>query len=144
MSSTPASLKAEPNVTPMIDVMLVLLIIFMIVIPLVVNGFHAQPPRGINLTAHPETERDLVVGLDAAGNFFLDKQPVTEAVLRTRLASRFTAGSDDHVAYLLADKSLPYSRVRDAMDLLEKSGGRAVALVSESPHPESNAGRSAH
>lgn len=57
--STGGGVKAEPNVTPMIDVMLVLLIIFMITIPQINAGFTAVPPEGQNLKPHPEEEGDL-------------------------------------------------------------------------------------
>jgi biopolymer transport protein ExbD len=60
--------KAEPNVTPMIDVMLVLLIIFMIVIPTISAGFNAQPPVGVNLKPHPEEDQDQVLGIAADGS----------------------------------------------------------------------------
>lgn len=56
--STGGGVKAEPNVVPMIDVMLVLLIIFMVVTPAITSGFTAQPPEGINLKEHPEEESD--------------------------------------------------------------------------------------
>ena len=59
-----ASVKAEPNVTPMIDVMLVLLIIFMIVTPMINAGFAATPPAGVNLKSHPEDPEDQVLGID--------------------------------------------------------------------------------
>ena len=68
--------KAEPNVTPMIDVMLVLLIIFMIVVPAINAGFKAVPPQGVNLKSHPEEEEDVVLGIDANGQYFLDKKPI--------------------------------------------------------------------
>src|SRR6266705_376551 len=64
---TGGSVKAEPNVTPMIDVMLVLLIIFMLVVPAISAGFQAIPPQGTNLKPHPEEERDQVLGIDANG-----------------------------------------------------------------------------
>ena len=53
--NTGPGVKAEPNVVPMIDVMLVLLIIFMVVTPALAAGFQAEPPSGINLMAHPES-----------------------------------------------------------------------------------------
>ena len=68
-----AAVKAEPNVTPMIDVMLVLLIIFMIVIPAINAGFNAQPPQGINLKPHPEEDQDQVLGIAADGQYYLNK-----------------------------------------------------------------------
>jgi biopolymer transport protein ExbD len=134
MSDTSAALRAEPNVTPMIDVMLVLLIIFMIVVPLLVTGFRAEPPKGANLTSHPEEALDVVIGIDAAGRYFYNRQPVSEPALTARLAQRFRSGSEDRVAYLLADQSLAYERVQDAMEIAGKAGVRVIGLVSETPH----------
>src|SRR5215208_5828630 len=57
-TGTQGQVKAEPNVTPMIDVMLVLLIIFMLVVPAIAAGFQAVPPQGVNLKAHPEENED--------------------------------------------------------------------------------------
>jgi biopolymer transport protein ExbD len=74
-----ASVKAEPNVTPMIDVMLVLLIIFMLVVPAISAGFQAIPPQGVNLKPHPEEERDQVLGIDANGQYFLNKAPIPKS-----------------------------------------------------------------
>src|SRR6266576_3213785 len=64
-AGTAGGVKASPNVTPMIDVMLVLLIIFMLVIPAITAGFQAVPPTGVNLKPHPEEDQDQVLGLDA-------------------------------------------------------------------------------
>ena len=66
-SSSGSGVRAEPNVTPMIDVMLVLLIIFMIVVPALNAGFNAVPPEGQNITSHPEDDTDQVLGIDANG-----------------------------------------------------------------------------
>ncbi|MDB4910597.1 MAG: Biopolymer transport protein ExbD/TolR [Gemmatimonadetes bacterium] len=140
MSVTPAALRAEPNVTPMIDVMLVLLIIFMIVAPLFVTGFRAEPPKGANLTAHPEEARDAVIGIDAAGRYFYNREPVSESALIARLAQRFRNRSEDRVAYILADQSLAYARVEDALELAGKAGVRVVRLVSETPQQETRTG----
>ena len=136
MSKDPSSLSAQPNVTPMIDVMLVLLIIFMVVSPLLVTGFRAKAPEGANLTAHPEEPSDAVIGIDAAGNYFYNHQPVSESELSARLTQRFQNASADHVSYLLADRSLAYWRVRDAMDLAAKTGVRVVGLISETPRAQ--------
>src|SRR5215216_922740 len=81
--------KAEPNVTPMIDVMLVLLIIFMIVIPTISAGFNATPPQGVNLKPHPEEDQDQVLGIDANGQYYLNKQAIPNAELGARLKQIF-------------------------------------------------------
>jgi biopolymer transport protein ExbD len=124
-------MRAEPNVTPMIDVMLVLLIIFMTVGPLLADGFPAQPPRGRHLATHPDAEVDAVIGIDVGGQYFFNKKPVSEANLKALLADRFRGAADDHVVYLRADKGLPYGQVQVAMDLAATAGARVVGLVAE-------------
>src|SRR3954465_4354590 len=81
--------KAEPNVTPMIDVMLVLLIIFMLVIPAITAGFQAVPPTGVNLKPHPEEDQDQVLGIDAKGQYYLNKKPIPNAQLGEMLNAIF-------------------------------------------------------
>ena len=72
------SVKADINVTPMIDVMLVLLIIFMIVTPLIAAGFKATLPKGKNLDPRPEGENEVVLGIDQAGRYFLNGRPLPD------------------------------------------------------------------
>ena len=74
--SSGGGVKAEPNVTPMIDVMLVLLIIFMITIPQINAGFTAVPPEGQNLKPHPEEDGDQVLGIDDQGRYYLNKNRI--------------------------------------------------------------------
>jgi len=138
MQRARAGIRAEPNVTPMIDVMLVLLIIFMTVVPILSVGFSAEPPVGAHLEARPDEPGDPVIGLDRMGNYYLNKQPVTEAALRARLEARFPLGEQDRVVYLRADKNLLYERVGDAMDLATAAGARVVGLVGEMPMSNSN------
>jgi biopolymer transport protein ExbD len=83
--STGGGVKAEPNVVPMIDVMLVLLIIFMVVTPAISTGFTAEPPSGINLKAHPEADEDQILGIDKFGQYYLNKQPIKNEDLGTLL-----------------------------------------------------------
>jgi biopolymer transport protein ExbD len=132
MRSTPlAGIQVQPNVTPMIDVMLVLLIIFMTIGPLLDVGFRLIPPTGQHLTQHPDEEADAVIGLDDHGHLFYNKESVTEAGLRQRLRSRFIVTSNDRVVYLRAHQGLAYSRVQAAMELATAEGAQVVGLVSE-------------
>src|SRR3990172_13212450 len=64
--------KHEPNVVPMIDIMLVLLIIFMIVTPVITAGFQAQMPQGKNISSQEEQDGDITLGVDKEGKYFLD------------------------------------------------------------------------
>src|SRR5690349_9139917 len=101
--------KAEPNVTPMIDVMLVLLIIFMLVVPAISAGFQAVPPQGVNLKPHPEEERDQVLGIDANNQYFLNKAPIPNNTLGPRLKEIYDNRTEDKVLYVKAHKDLEYS-----------------------------------
>jgi biopolymer transport protein TolR len=133
MRNTPQPIRAEPNVTPMIDVMLVLLIIFMAVGPSLVSGFRAVPPTGMHLAAHPDEPTDAVIGIDAAGQLYFNRQQITEAALKARLIERFRLHGEDRVVYLRADGQLAYSRVQATMELASANGARVVGLVSELP-----------
>jgi biopolymer transport protein TolR len=123
--------KAEPNVTPMIDVMLVLLIIFMIVIPAISAGFQATPPKGVNLKAHPEEETDQVLGIDANGQYYLNKKAIRNEELPQRLKTIYDARTEDKILYLKADKDLDYSKVLDAIDIAAKNGVRVTGMISD-------------
>jgi biopolymer transport protein TolR len=122
--------KAEPNVVPMIDVMLVLLIIFMVTIPALAAGFTAQPPQGINLKSHPEEDGDQVLGIDRNGAYYLNKRAISLDTLGETL-TRIYANREDHVLYVKADKDLPYQKVLDIMDIAAHNGVRVVGAISE-------------
>ena len=124
--------KADPNVTPMIDVMLVLLIIFMITIPQINAGFAAVPPEGQNLKPHPEEDGDQVLGIDDQGRYYLNKQPVRNEDLETLVKEIYgVEGRDDYIMYVKAHKDLQYLKVIDAMDKLSRNGVRVAALITE-------------
>jgi biopolymer transport protein TolR len=124
--------KAEPNVTPMIDVMLVLLIIFMVVTPALIAGFNAVPPTGQNLKDHPEdAENDQVLGIDRDGNYYLNKKPISKTAIESEIKRIYDVRTTDKVMYLKADKELEYSKVVDATDMASKNGVRVVGLIGE-------------
>jgi biopolymer transport protein TolR len=123
--------RAEPNVTPMIDIMLVLLIIFMTVAPLLDSGMVATPPTAHHPSEHPEDDTDAVIGVDIAGRLFFNKEPVTQSALRTRLQARFASRSDDRVVYLRADRGLSYEAVQDVMTIASVAGASVVGLITE-------------
>jgi biopolymer transport protein ExbD len=126
------SVKAEPNVTPMIDVMLVLLIIFMIVVPQIAAGFKATPPKGQNIKAHPEDENaDQVLGIDKDGQYFLNKKPINNADLEQLVKAIYDARTIDKIMYVKADASLPYFKVQDALDVIAKGGVRLSGLITD-------------
>ena len=132
MSTSGGGIQSTPNVTPMIDVMLVLLIIFMVVAPALMAGFNATPPEGVNLKDHPEDENtDQVLGIDRDGQYYLNKRPIKNEDLPTKLKSIFDARTEDKILYLKADKTLDYGKVVDAIDIASKNGVRVVGMISD-------------
>ena len=132
MSAGTSGVKAEPNVTPMIDVMLVLLIIFMIIIPQISAGFTAVPPEGANLKPHPEEDTDQVLGIDVNGQYYLNRNPIRNEDLEAQLRRVFEApGRDEFILYVKADRGLDYAKVTQALDVAAKSGVRVTGLITE-------------
>jgi biopolymer transport protein ExbD len=126
-----SGVKAEPNVTPMIDVMLVLLIIFMIVIPTISAGFNATPPQGVNLKPHPEEDQDQVLGIDAEGQYYLNKQAIRNETLAEQLKRIYDARTIDKILYVKAHKDIEYVKVIDALDIAAAAGVRVTGLISD-------------
>jgi biopolymer transport protein TolR len=127
-----SAVRAEPNVTPMIDVMLVLLIIFMVVGPTLVEG-PAVPPEARYANRHPDEPGEVTLGVDAQRRLYLDKQLVDSATLRLRLEARFREHPEDRIVFLRADESLPYEVLQSTMALASRAGAQVVGLVSRSP-----------
>jgi biopolymer transport protein TolR len=131
MTTSGQSVKAEPNVTPMIDVMLVLLIIFMLVVPAISAGFQAIPPSGVNLKPHPEEERDQVLGIDANGQYFLNKVPIPNAELPQRLKAIYANREEDKLLYVKAHKDLDYGKILDALDIAAHNDVRVTGMITD-------------
>ena len=140
------NVMAEINVTPMVDVMLVLLIIFMVVTPTLMAGFQAELPKGLNLIQKPDDEERTTLGIDAQGAYYINKQPVApcparaadaeitpqcEAEMRRILTSEFERHPDDRVLFVKADASLQYGELLRAMDLGRDAGAVVLAAVTE-------------
>lgn len=130
------AVRAEPNVTPMIDVMLVLLIIFMVIGPTLVDGFHAVPPEARYANRHPDEPGEVTLGVDAQRRLYLDRQLVDSATLRRRLETRFREHPEDRVVFLRADESLPYEVLQNAMALASSAGAQVVGLVPRLSPPK--------
>ena len=121
---------AEINVTPMVDVMLVLLIIFMVTAPLLVTGVPIQLPSS-KAGALDQQDKPIQISLDAKGRVFIDAAEVAQAALADRLAwLAGQGGGPARQVYLRADRKLDYGRVMGVMGELNKAGLNKVALVS--------------
>jgi biopolymer transport protein TolR len=125
------SVKSEPNVVPMIDIMLVLLIIFMIVTPLIAAGFKATLPKGKNLDPRPEGDNEVILGIDQAGRYFLNQRPIAAGALEDQLRSVFAARTEDKILYFKADNQLKYGQVQEAVETARRAGVRVMAAITE-------------
>jgi biopolymer transport protein TolR len=132
-SAGPSAVKADINVTPMIDVMLVLLIIFMIVTPLIAAGFRATLPKGKNLDPRPEGENEVVLGIDEGGRYFLNGRALAggSAALEDQLRGIFSARTEDKILYFKADNQLKYAKVQEAVETARRAGVRVMAAITE-------------
>ncbi|MGQ0590895.1 MAG: protein TolR [Sphingosinicella sp.] len=122
---------AEINVTPMVDVMLVLLIIFMVTAPLLATGVQVDLPES-KASALDQNNEPIAVSVDRAGQVYVDDAPVAPTDLSARLG-QIAASSDEPGGpriFLRADRSLDYGRVMQVMGELDHAGLRRVSLVN--------------
>jgi biopolymer transport protein ExbD len=128
------AVSSTPNVTPMVDVMLVLLIIFMVVTPALLSGFTADPPQAQNIADHPENDQtDQVLGIDKAGAYYLNKKLIPhESDIAGLLHHAYVdTPRDDYVLYIKADKNLDYGKVLDVFDIASHNGVHVMALIGD-------------
>ncbi|HEU5155203.1 MAG TPA: biopolymer transporter ExbD [Gemmatimonadales bacterium] len=130
-SAGTTTVKASPNVIPMIDIMLVLLIIFMIVTPLISAGFKATMPKGAHLDARPEGDDEIILGIDVSGNYFLNGRPITRETLQDQLTSIYSARTVDKILYFKADNQLQFAKIQEAVEIARKAGARVMAAITE-------------
>lgn len=120
------------NVTPMVDVMLVLLIIFMVVTPTIMAGFAARLPDGEHLLDRPDTEEGRVeLGIDRDGRYYLNKREIPRSEAPDLLKAEFDARPEDKVLFLKADRNLKYEELLEAMRVARDAGARVVAAITE-------------
>jgi biopolymer transport protein TolR len=122
---------AEINVTPLVDVMLVLLVVFMVTAPLLTMGVPVDLPR----TAAPpitDPKEPLVISIDASGQIYVQDAVIQTQALVPRLQA-ITDNNPDALLYVRADKSIDYGRVLEVMSLVSAAGFRKVSLIAQPP-----------
>ena len=124
---------SEINVTPLVDVMLVLLVIFILTAPLMTSAIRLDLPQseGAEPGAAPQA---VVLVVDAQGRWFLNDQPIAENALREQLAKAARRNPLTELE-LRADASVPYGRVVEAMGLAQKAGLSRIGFVAEVVSP---------
>ncbi len=119
---------SEINVTPFVDVMLVLLIIFMVTAPLLTAGIKINLPESSSVLKN-EKKEPVTVSLNSKGNIYINKKKFTKAQLITKLKALEKVNKNLKI-YVKADKSINYGKVMDLMTIINKSGFTKVALVT--------------
>ena len=127
----PNAPMSEINVTPMVDVMLVLLVIFIITAPLMTSAIRLDLPQseGAETGAAPLS---VTLVVDAHGDLFLNDKPITPEALRQRLSDAARRNPNTELE-LRADQSVPYGRVVEAMGLAQKAGLSRIGFVAQTP-----------
>ncbi|HJX27477.1 MAG TPA: protein TolR [Thermoanaerobaculia bacterium] len=123
---------ADINVTPMVDVMLVLLIIFMIAAPMLHQGIEVALPRADAQNLQMRTEDPLVLSIDREGGLYLRETQVEIEDLVEQLKVEIDARGDDSV-FLKGDRDVPYGRVVEVLDVLHRGGIVHVGMVTDRP-----------
>jgi biopolymer transport protein TolR len=120
---------SDINVTPLVDVMLVLLIVFMVAAPLMTVGVPLQLPKSAAAKAQ-EPKEPIVVSIDKEGKVFLDKEELTDEAILARLTAMATQDAEQ-VVLVRGDKEIQYGRLMEIMGQISNSGFRKVSLITE-------------
>jgi biopolymer transport protein TolR len=124
------SLKADINVTPLVDVMLVLLIIMMLIAPMLQKGVDVRLPQAANSADKPETQEQTVVAIDANKVLYLNSVRVREDDLVQKIIDTLET-KKEKIVLIKADQDAPYSAVMAAMDKLRAAQIENVGLITE-------------
>ena len=124
------AVKGDINVTPLVDVCLVLLIIFMVVTPMLQKGVGVILPQTLNPTKMPENAKQLTLAITQDGSVFVSQNWVPKENLKATLAEVHTSTPDKDVV-IKADRRLKYKDVRSLMQLVNEAGFSHVGLITE-------------
>ncbi len=122
--------KSDINVTPLCDVMLVLLIIMMIVAPLLQQGVSVKLPTASNTVDKPETSGQTVVAIAANKSVYLNAKPIQESELATKI-NEVLENKTEKIVLIKADEDVEYGAVMSAMDQLRQAGIEDIGLITE-------------
>jgi biopolymer transport protein TolR len=127
-------LLGDINVTPLVDVMLVLLILFMVTAPMLQQGFEVNLPDASAKNLKSPPQEPLVLAIRKDGLVYLGREPIQPARLVDRLRGLLRGRGDDTV-YLRGDREVPYGKVIELLDILQAAGIVKVALITEGVEP---------
>ncbi len=128
---------ADINITPLVDVVLVLLIIFMVIQPMLQVGYEVEtPPEVKSATPPPQNSEQIIIRMDADGKTYINKLAIPRAQFAERLRTAMT-GREKKLAFFAADGELTYEKVVEFMDLCRNNGAENLGIVFEDLRPQS-------
>lgn len=130
-NGTKRAVISEINITPFVDVLLVLLIIFMVAAPMLTSSVDINLPQGVE-TANEEKLQTITVSVKSDGSIFLQDDPIKSSILTSRL-KEISANNFTRKIFVRADKSLDYGKVMDVVKTISLAGFAQVVLVTELP-----------
>lgn len=121
---------ADINVTPLVDVMLVLLIIFMVTAPMLHQGISVALPKTATTNLQSTLEDPIVLSISRDGRYYINETPVARGLLRDRLRA-ILRGRKERAVLLKADRGLSYGTVIETLDLLNRMGIESLGMITD-------------
>lgn len=120
---------SEINVTPFVDVMLVLLVIFMVTAPMMTQGMMVQLPKA-DANSLPQSEKQLNLSVTEDGQFYINKEPLSSSDMQTKLSALAQVSADRDVL-INADGRVPYQKVAELMSIATQAGFTKIGMITE-------------
>jgi|SRR5215471_60657 len=136
VGGTKGGVKSDINVTPLVDVMLVLLIIMMLIAPMLQQGVAVNKPEAANSTDKPDTQDQTVVAIDSRGHFYVNAIPVNDQADLVPRVQKALEDKKEKIVYLKGDRDAKYAAIMDAMDAFRKAQIENIALITEPKNKE--------
>ena len=121
--------KSDINVTPLVDVMLVLLIIMMLVAPMLQKGVDVRLPQASNTVDKPETQGQTILSITADNRFYVNSVQVADNELLSRIMTAIEDAGGEKIVLIKGDEDAPYASIMQAMDELRRVGIEDVGLI---------------
>jgi len=128
---------ADINVTPLVDVMLVLLIIFMVTAPMLHQGVAVALPRTATTNLPTSIEDPIILSITREGAYYINETPVARGLLRERLRA-FLKTRKDRTVFLKADRALSYGTVVETIDILNRMGIENLGMITDTGAKKGN------
>jgi len=124
-----AGVKSDINVTPLVDVMLVLLIIMMLIAPMLQQGVDVRLPQASNTVDKPETQGQTILSITADNRFYVNSVQVADNELLSRIMTAIEDAGGEKIVLIKGDEDAPYASIMQAMDELRRVGIEDVGLI---------------